>query len=90
MDAGYTEEGKGAGWAEKVLGWMAVMASYPPKVTPEEIDEEVSEGVGRRERVDPEELSGPWRFGDLPRRSAVGDRVDFSWLSQNRRFSKDY
>jgi putative transposase len=38
--------------------------------------------------IDPEKLSGPRRFGDLPRRWVV-ERT-FSWLSQNRRMSKDY
>jgi transposase len=38
--------------------------------------------------IDPEKLSGPRWFGDLPRRWVV-DRT-FSWLSQNRRMSKDY
>ena len=35
MDVGYTGEGKGADWAEKVLGWTAVIARHPPKMTPE-------------------------------------------------------
>jgi putative transposase len=38
--------------------------------------------------IDAEKLSGPRRFGDLPRRWVV-ERT-FSWLSQNRRMSKDY
>jgi putative transposase len=38
--------------------------------------------------IDPEKLSKPRRFGDLPRRWVV-ERT-FSWLGQNRRMSKDY
>ncbi len=38
--------------------------------------------------LDPEELSRPRRFGDLPRRWVV--ELTFSWLGQNRRMSKDY
>ena len=38
--------------------------------------------------IDPEMYSRPRRFGDLPRRWVV-ERT-FSWLSQNRRMSKDY
>ncbi len=38
--------------------------------------------------IDAEKLSGPRRFGDLPRRWVV-ERT-FSWLSQNRCMSKDY
>jgi putative transposase len=88
MDAGYHGEGKGADWVEKVLGWTAQIVRHPPKIAPEEVmriwmKEWTNEGVA----IDPERhsLMAHRRFGDLPRRWVV-----FSWLSQNRRMSKDY
>jgi putative transposase len=37
MDAGYTGEGKGADWVEKVLGWTTRIVRHPPKMAPEEV-----------------------------------------------------
>jgi putative transposase len=85
-DAGYTGEGKGADWVEKVLGWTAQTVRHPPKLAPEEVmrrwvREWAREGVA----IDPEELSAARGFGGLPRRWVV-ERA-FSWLGQNRRMS---
>ena len=37
MDAGYTGEGKGEDWVERVLGWRAQIVRHPPKMAPEEL-----------------------------------------------------
>ena len=37
MDAGYTGEGRGADWVERVLGWTAQIVRHPPKLAPEEV-----------------------------------------------------
>jgi hypothetical protein len=37
MDAGYTEEGKGADWVERTLGWTAQIVRHPPKMAPDEV-----------------------------------------------------
>jgi putative transposase len=90
LDAGYTGQERGAGWVEKALGWTAEIVKHPPKPAPEEMmmrwaKEWAKEGVS----MDPKKLlpaEGPRPF--LPRRWVV-ERT-FSWLSQNRRMSKDY
>ena len=90
LDAGYIGEDRGAGWVEKVLGWSAEIVRHPKKPAPEEVmirwvRELNKEGVP----VDPKKFmpeKGPRTF--LPKRWVV-ERT-FSWLSQNRRMSKDY
>jgi putative transposase len=91
LDAGYTGQDKGAGWVEKVLGWTAEIVRHPKKPAPEEVmmawvREFDKEGIP----IDLDKLTlgkGPSR-PFLPKRWIV-ERT-FSWLSQNRRMSKDY
>ena len=90
LDAGYTGEDKGAGWVQSVLGWTAEIVRHPKKLAPEEVmrawlREFNKEGV----LIDLDKLlpgEGPRPF--VPKRWIV-ERT-FSWLSQNRRMSKDY
>jgi putative transposase len=91
LDAGYTgQEKRGAGWVEKTLGWTAEIVRHPPKPAPEEvmmrwIRELNKEGMDfDTKNFMPQK--GPRPF--LPKRWVV-ERT-FSWLSQNRRMSKDY
>ncbi len=87
VDAGY--RGRGRRWAEEVFGLNVEVVRKPPKPVPEKVmlawaREWVKEG----KKVDWEKLMPPKGFQILPRRWVV-ERT-FSWLSQNRRMSKDY
>jgi hypothetical protein len=69
MDVGYTGEGKGADWVEKVLGCTAQIVRHPPKIAPEEVmriwvREWAKEGVA----IDLQELLPKDSRAFLPRR----------------------
>jgi putative transposase len=86
LDAGY--EGRGKRWAE-VLGLSVEIVRRPPKPIPEEVARTwAAEWAKEGHKVDWQKLRPPRRFVVLPRRWVV-ERT-FSWLSQNRRMSKDY
>jgi hypothetical protein len=61
LDAGYTGEGKGADWVQKVVGWTAEIVRHPPKLLPEEVmmrwvrEWAKEEGVA----IDRERFTGP-------------------------------
>jgi transposase len=92
LDAAYNGQDKGADWVHKVLGWRAEIVRHPPKPVPDEVMRtwvmeltKDKEGVQiDRERL--QQPKDPRAF--LPKRWIV-ERT-FSWLSQNRRLSKDY
>ena len=77
--------------AKDVMGWTAEIVRHPPKLVGEEVmkkwvRELTKEGVKLDREKMQEEPKGPRAF--LPKRWIV-ERT-FSWLSQNRRMSKDY
>jgi putative transposase len=87
VDAGY--QGRGKEWAEQVLGLSVEVVHRTPKPTPEKVariwaEEWAKEG----KEIDWQRLMPPRGFVVLPRRWVV-ERT-FSWLSQNRRTSRDY
>jgi len=87
VDAGY--QGRGKHWAEEVLGLSVEVVHRTPKPTPEKVammwaEEWLKESV----KIDWQKLLPRRGFEVLPRRWVV-ERT-FSWLSQNRRMSKNY
>jgi putative transposase len=87
VDAGY--QGRGKEWAEKALGLSVEVIHRTPKSTPERIamvwaQEWAKEG----KEIDWQRLIPRRGFEVLPRLWVV-ERT-FSWLSQNRRTSRDY
>ena len=87
LDAGY--EGRGKQWAEEALDLSVEVVHRPRKPTPEKVAKTWAEEWAKEgKKIDWQRLMPPRGFQVLPRRWVV-ERT-FSWLSQNRRMSKDY
>jgi putative transposase len=87
LDAGY--EGRGKQWAQEALGLSVEIVCRPRKPTPEKLAKIWAEEWAKEgKKIDWQRFMPPRGFQVLPRRWVV-ERT-FSWLSQNRRMSKDY
>jgi putative transposase len=87
LDAGY--EGRGKRWAQEVMGLSVEVVRKPPRPVPEEVAKRwAKEWAKEGKEVDWQRLMPPRGYVALPRRWVV-ERT-FSWLSQNRRMSRDY
>ena len=87
LDAGC--EGRGKRWAEDATGLSVEIVRKPPKPVPEECAKRWAEEWAKEgRRIDWQRLMPPRGYVALPRRWVV-ERT-FSWISQNRRMSKDY
>ena len=88
LDAGY--EGRGKRWAKEVMGLSVEIVRKPPKPVPEKVAKVwAQEWAKEGKQVDWQRLMPPRGYVALPRRWVV-ERTFFSWISQNRRMSKDY
>jgi putative transposase len=87
--AGCRVRGQGKRWVEETLDLSVKIVRRPPKPIPEKVARVWAEEWAKEGRkVDWQRLMPPRGFRVLPRRWVV-ERT-FSWLSQNRRMSKDY